>query len=273
MGAHEEEGKPADSSRRAPRWTVALFLGFYALLSLWILLSEVYDSRHPEPDSSAEIRKDGLPRAMGAATQRQLEQLKRVDAKALTSVFFTTVESTNCTWLFQCTPPPPVVHSLSPNWDPAKGLQHFMDPKPAEPRLLYHPGWIIYLPSAQLIKGTPHALKEMAKKIWCVGGWAVAMFLSCTVIWLAAIWLAANDGKGLLIAYLMLLGSVFAISLMVTAVQSVSEYMLMKVGSVMGQLVILAPYVAAIALVFEFLHVVELWHKLIEALSVTRKEA
>lgn len=261
MSSHEEE-KPAGLWHKF----LAPFLVIAAILYVGIYASDVYEYfHHGGPDS--------LLSAIRETTQRQLDDLKKVDAKALTDVFVRTVEHTTCTWLFQCTPPPPVVHAPPTRWNPAEGLQHYMDhvPEPEGPRLLYHPGWIIYLPSAQLIKGTPHALKETAGEIADAGGWAIAMFLSCTVLWLAAIWLVAKDGKGALIAYLMFVGSLLAISVMVTVVQAVSEFLLEKVGSAVGLLVVVAAQSSALVLLVGLPHIIETPHTVKKALSVYRR--
>ncbi len=274
MSAHEGEERPADSWRTTLRRFAAPFSVIATVLYVGIYASEAYEYFHPKNNVTPETREkgDSFPEAMKAATQRQVNELEKVDSRALTDVFVKTVGSTTCTWLFQCVPTPPVVEPTLGRWDGE--LQHRMErvTQPEPPTLLYHPGWIIYLPSAQLIKGAPHALVVTAGEIRRAGGWAVAMFLSCTVIWLAAIWLLVKDGEGMPMAYLMFLGSLFAISVMVSAVQEVSEFMLQEVGSTMGLLVVVAAHSGAIALLVGLKHVLEAPHEVKKAVSVYRKE-
>lgn len=265
MGVRGEEQR-SDFMRRLRRFW-APFSIILTVLYVWYFACEVYEHYHPEDSHKVEVR-ESLLDSMQASMMRQQAELKAVDPMALFNVFTTTLEETNCNWIFQCEQKVTELRTF-------KFLGFTRELPPAEPevQLMYHVSGPIYVPTATTIKGGPHALVRMMGAIWDTGSWAVVMFLSCTVIYVALL-LAASQGEnnGLLV-YCMLIGSLIGISLMVAGMQWVGELVLTKAGSVLGMVAALLAPSGALALLVGIPHVMKAPGEVKEAVEVIKAVA
>ncbi|MEO8754337.1 MAG: hypothetical protein ABI624_16835 [Casimicrobiaceae bacterium] len=255
-------GKPGAVLRRT--WLIFLIIAGVLYCATWAW--ELHEYFSTEGDAKIEEnrkRYGSFVESMRAGVQHRLDQLKAVDADALVNVYFRTMQTTDCDWLFQCTP---LYHQERLGYTGPR-----TPVAAADSQLFYHPGWILYVPTSRTVRGTPHALVETATAIRRSGGWAVAMFASCTAIWgvlvLAAIKSRSeNEGPGKpLVVYLMVLAAPFAIALMVSAVQWVAERALEKVGGGMGLLVEVLAHSTALALIVGIPHILRSPRELREA--------
>ncbi|MEO6807230.1 MAG: hypothetical protein ABI286_11550 [Edaphobacter sp.] len=267
MSTHGGEQRPGAAGQVWLRRLVAPFSIIATILYVGIYAGEAYEYFHADKKATSETRESGDFRsAMQAKVKRQQDELKNVDSSILIRVYTETLENTNCTWLFQCAPVP---RPRFTDWREAAARMS-TTPTKADSQLLYHPGWILYIPTARTIKGTPHALREAMKQIWDTGGWAIAMFLSCTVIWAAIVWLTAAKGESALMVYCMVLGALPAISIMVSVVQLASEQLL-KAGSWLAVVPIVAVHSGALTLLVGLPHIFKAPREVGEAAEVFRK--
>lgn len=122
----------------------------------------------------------------------------------------------------------------------------------------------IWLPTLHAIRGTPHALWQMVIAIHDAGIWAIAMYLSCTLIWIT-LWLR----KLPMMLYLLVLGGPLSIPLIVTLMQWLCEGLL-KLGlagcAVAAGLMALLPS-TALALLVGLHHAVKSPRELVEAVE------
>lgn len=126
----------------------------------------------------------------------------------------------------------------------------------------------IPIPKWDTIRGTPYALLQMAVAIRKQGARAVAMYISCTVIFIALwLWAASKAKEG---GYWIYATAVFApltISLMVWCVQLIAEGALKTFGWALGMLAIIVAHATAIALLVGVRHIVKTPWELAEQLE------
>jgi hypothetical protein len=176
------------------------------------------------------------------------------------------------------TSPPPIVvpHPTLATSGPGN-LVHIPDPKPlidpaADTQFTFFDHFYrfgpILIPRWDTIRGTPHGLLRMMAAIWRAGWRAVALYLSCAVIYFF-LWLAAlnlkddNSGNGLLV-YSMMILSPFSISLMVSLVQLLAIGALHTFGWALGGFSVILAHAAALALLVDGRHIFKAPRELIE---------
>lgn len=262
------------------------------VLYVWYFSCEVYEHYHPhEPKDGAEVREPASPSVLHSvktSLQHQSDELKNLDPMGLAGVFTDTLKTNDCNWLFQCVehPKPQMTELL---WSlgamPVQGIVPFKlhhrpvsAPAPVprfnvDAKLLYHLGGPIYVPTAMTIKGAPHAFLRMAGAIRGAGSWAVVMFVSCGIIWFALICAVAQGKDSGLMVYCMMIGSLMAVSMMVTAMQGVSELVLGKAGGVLGLAAQLLAPSGALALLAGIPHVMKAPGEVKEAVEVIKAVA
>jgi hypothetical protein len=185
--------------------------------------------------------------SMQAAVDRQLKALSRVDPWTLASNYSDTLGRTQCNWLFYCKA---IDYGGSTNLDRAVNQLT----APVEP--IFVPGSGFPIPTAHTVRGTPYALLVTAGAIAHSGGWAIAMFLSRTVIWIALWFLVITSKEGSLsyVPYLMVVGAPFWISILVKCVQWVAEAALSRAGWVVGLAAVVLAHSGALAVLVGIPH-------------------
>ena len=182
---------------------------------------------------------------MQEQVRHQSEALKNVDAINLGRVYLNTLNDTDCSWLFVCHP-----RVFGPDdWFTVRGIPiaHKIDP----------PFSGMMIPSGRTVRGTPHALRVTAVAIAQAGAWAVLMFLACTVIWLALVFLvlASDTGSNSYAPWMMLMGSPLFIPLLVWCVQWVAVAAMDRLGWAVALAAHVAAYSSALAVLVGARHV------------------
>jgi hypothetical protein len=288
MGVHEEEKQGSGLWKKAKRFW-APFSIILTVLYVWYFSCEVYEHYHPEEKkAAAEVREPANPsllNSMQASLQHQSDELQQLDPMKLAWVFTDSLKSNECSWLFQC-----VEHPKPQLWSPLDAVpvegivpfkmhhRPFAAPAPvqeydADPKLLYHLAGPVYVPTARTIKGAPHAFLQMAAAIRDKGTWAVVMFVSCGIIWFALICAVAHGKDSGLAVYIMMIGSLAAVSLMVMMMQGMTELVLTKAGSVLGLATSLLAPSGALALLAGIPHVMKAPGEVKEAVEVIKAVA
>ena len=148
--------------------------------------------------------------------------------------------------MFQCTPiqndhPLPAGGGLS------NAVTYLTSAPPLRPRLFYHPGGPIYIPTVHTLLGLPQALWQTAAAIWRAGGWAIVMFGSCGVIWAVVLMRMVKGGWSPWPVYAMVAGAPVWITLMVMLVQWTGEAALHVFGAAAATLLSWIPISGATA--------------------------
>jgi hypothetical protein len=249
------------------RMLVKRFMATFSILCVVIYLAFVaVDSwefwhkarQHELQGSVAEYQKQ-----MQEAVGRLSEDVKKVDAIRLGRVYLETLDRTDCTWLFACHE-----RAIVPNqwltYNKYRLGVHI--PEPAFTSMV--------IPTGRTIRGTPHALRMMATAIVQAGGWAVMMFLACTVIWgaLFGLVLASQAGKTML-PFMMLMASPMLIPLLAWCVQWAAVAAMDRMGWAVALAAHVAAYSSALAVLVGARHVWKTPHELRELTEVLREPA
>ena len=241
--------------------TIVIYVAFF--------LSHMFEYFHTAKVKPAQVHESSgsSMESMHNWLKSKYEGLGRVNPRALADVYSYSLVTTNCDWLFQCEP---IFHRERSGFT---GMRTRVTA--SDPQLFYHLGWIIYIPTLRTIHGTPYALWETVKAIRNQGFWVVAMFLSCTVIWLAIVVGSVRSKEPgpmrYLVPYLMVLGAVPGISFMVAGMQWMGELVLEKAGSGLGLLVEVLAHSSALALLVSIPHVFKAPREVKEALELLAK--
>jgi hypothetical protein len=235
---------------------VVIYLGFVAVdgWEFW------HKARRNELQGSVAEYQQQMQEAVG----RLSDDVKKVDAIRLGRVYTETLDKTDCTWLFVC-------HErvIEPNsWVTYKGYRMGMHlPEP--------PFTTMVIPTGRTIRGTPHALGRMAAAIVRAGGWAIAMFLACTVIWIALFGLVvlSDTGSKTMLPSMMPMGSPLFIPLLVWCVQWAAVAAMDRLGWAVALAAHVAAYSSALAVLVGIRHVWKTPHELRELTEVLREPA
>jgi len=238
---------------------------FLIVLSGYYALTDVYDVLHDMRDEVVKQESSSDARSFTGRLQnlvrKQLAELTAVNPTALGGTFTDSLESYNCSWFVSCTR---IVHPF----ESVHFGQFSMDLPIASdppPKLMIHFG-PIPIPTWHSISGAPRAFIDAARKIATAGMWAIAMFTSCTVIWIALL-IGAARSETPLVAYFMLVGAPLGISLMVLCVQHICLAVLNTfgiLGCVLAVGITGLLHSAALALAVGFRHIAKTPHELIE---------
>lgn len=154
-----------------------------------------------------------------------------------------------------------------------RNLQKAASPNPnsSSGGALFTGSWPFAIPTLRAIRGTPYALFKTAGAIGSAGGWAIVMFLSCTVIWVVLLVRVAN-GETPMVAYLMVISAPLGISLLVMCVQWICKGAL-ELGLagclISAGLLALAPS-TALAMAVEFHHLLKVPGEAVEGIAKVR---
>jgi hypothetical protein len=172
---------------------------------------------------------------------------------------------------------PPATPQLQIPPQPSTGeLVHTMAPPPIHrspsfPVDFFSNFWIrgpIIIPTWNTVRGTPYAMIRMVKAIRDKGWRAVAMFVSCTILFAVA-WgaLANSKSSNGWIVYTALVLSPLCISILVYVVQWVARGALDACGWVGGMFAILLTHSAALSLIVGVRHFLKGPKELVEAVE------
>ena len=187
--------------------TIALLCFIYAfveLFELWGTFHDSYSLQHQNFDVRTVVGH------MNTQFKHQVDNLQGKDTGTLAGEFGYFLETRNCPFIFRCES----VDALPRN----ATLQQRMENATKTPPVLFVPWSPIPIPTWHTIAGTPRALWYTAQQIAAAGYWAIAVFLSCTLLWLAMLIRAARSDT-LIVGYLMSVGAPLGIGLMVTLTQ------------------------------------------------------
>jgi hypothetical protein len=182
--------------------TIALFCFVYALADGKEVLGKFHNSyeiEHHLKDPGTIVGRTNL------LIDAQVNDLQGVDAGGLTGDFGWFLNNWNCPLIIHCIS----INAMPPGStveDRERRLAEKTSPPPS-PIAIWH-----------TVSATPRALLYTAHQIVKAGYWAIAMFLSCTVLWFLAM-LREARGKTPVAALLMFVGSPLGIGLMVVCVQ------------------------------------------------------
>ena len=258
------DGKTSNPPRR-PHLQVRRFVSalsiIAAVLYIFFLVGEGYEYRKKVAAGEVKASAEAYADSMRAAVQRQLNALSKVDPWTLASKYSETLGKTNCNWLFYCT---------AIDYGGNDGLQRAVNQMTAVPPPIFVPGSSFPIPTAHTIRGTPHALLVTAGVIAGSGGWAVSMYLSCTILWGALMFLAVTSKEGSMsyVPYLMLVGAPFWISILVKCVQWVAEAALARAGWAVGLVALVLAHSGALAVLVGIPHVLRSPREIREAAEV-----
>lgn len=243
--------------------TILLILlsGYYAIKDVVEVIHEMRAEAKKEADQeAAKPDKHSFSERLKALVASQVAQLDRVDPMTLRDTFIGSLENNNCSWFVDCKP---VERKTVPM---VLGTIDFGTTTVTEtPKLMVRVG-PIPIPTWHTISGAPLAALQSVRVIAHAGYWAIAMFLSCAIIWFVVL-LGMAQKDTALGAYLMFIGSPVGISCMVWCVQKVSEGALHLFG-LLGCAVALGLtgllHSTALALVVGFRHIVSTRKELAE---------
>lgn len=262
--------------KRGPfrRFVLAPFSIIATVLYVFFFGGEVLESlHHPHPSKPESESRPPLIERLHSNVEHQLEEIRRIDAAQLGGTFIGDLDSQDCTWYFQCS---------SRDLDYQQAVAQFracpMCPKAREkyeaaralPKLII-PFGPIPIPTFHLIFGLPHALAIASQAIGRAGFWAVTMFLTCAVIYVALCrLLLAKDQSNLLVIWMMIVSSPLAIILLVQVIQALAAFVFRSISWALGELVIIFAYSSALSLVVAIPHVWKAPREVIEAAEVIR---
>ena len=234
---------------------LVMYLGFVAVDS-WEFWRK---ARQNELQGSAAEYQAQMQEAVG----RQSAEVKKVDAIRLGWVYTDTLNQTDCSWLFVCQ-----ARVFGPG---DRGMYRGNHIAPKTEPLFSGP----MIPTGRTMRGTPHALRMMAGAIVQAGGWAVTMFLACTVIWLALLGLvlSSDSGSKSMAPWMMLVGSPMFIPLLVWCVQWAAVAAMDRLGWAVALTAHVAAYSSALAVLVGVRHVWKTPHELRELTQVLREPA
>jgi hypothetical protein len=234
-----------------------------AVLYVMFLLLDANQYRKEVKSGEVSASATAYTDAMQASVQRQLADLSNVDASALLDAYTGTLATEDCNWVFVCHPKP----GNPTYWiTDARGMLVQAEP-------VFQPGGGFPVPTGHTFRGTPHALWRAMAKIIHAGGWAIAMFLSCTVLWAALLLrvFASKQGAMSYLPYLLIVAAPFWISFMVMGVQWVGEVALARAGWAVGLAAIVVAHSGALAVLVGIPHVLKSPREIREAAEGIRR--
>lgn len=265
MSQLTEDPSPAAARHSWRKRLVHLGSIFLIVLSGYYALKDVYDVLHEMHNEVVKQETDSDTRSFTGRLQnlvrKQLAELTAVNPTALGGTFTDSLENLTCTWFVSCTR---IEHPV----ETVQFGQFHMDlpvAAPPPPKLIIKIG-PIPIPTWHTISGAPRATIDSARAIAKAGVWAIAMFASCTVIWIALL-IGAARGETPLAAYFMLIGGPLGISLMVLCVQHICLAVLNTfglLGCVLAVGITGLLHSAALALAVGFRHIAKTPHELLE---------
>lgn len=270
--AEEQQSYPRIVQPRS-RWRRLMALGsiFFILLSAYYAVKDVFvvvaEMRAQVREQGTESQPQSFTGRFNALVKRQVGQLGKVDPLALGGTFTNSLNNTDCSWFVDCKPRQrPALHPLARGW----AFEMPADVQPP-PRLILRVG-PIPIPTWHTIGGAPLALLVTCRAIAHAGYWAIAMFLSCAILWLV-LFISAAKSDTPLIAWFLLIGAPLGISTGVYAVQHVCMWVL-NVFGFFGCLLAVGItgffHSAALALAVGFRHVAKTPHELVEQVEKLR---
>ena len=210
---------------------------------------------------------------MQNTVHHQSDQIRQVAPFRLAGAFTTDLYDFNCTWYLHCE------SNESPKMDLSEYLrthpldtplryreQAITDPAPEKPTSLFYVTGPLPIPTFHTIFGTPHALRAAAASIGAAGGWAVLMFISCTILYFA-IWLLlarGDDNRGFFYLW-MIMAAPIGIPLVVAAFQLVAGFFIVGVNWALGLLIYVASLASALSLIVAVPHIVKAPREVLEA--------
>ncbi len=265
MNQLTEDPSPAAAKHSWRKRFVHVGSIFLIVLSGYYALKDVYDVLHEMHDEVVKHETDSDARSFTGRLQNlvrtQLAELTSVNPTALGGTFTDSLNDYNCSWFVSCTKIEHPVQSFA-----FKGFDQPLDLATTPPPKLIIKIGPIPIPTWHTISGTPRALIVSARAIAKAGVWAIAMFASCTVIWIALL-IGAARGETPLVAYFMLIGAPLCISLMVLCVQHICLAVLNTfgfLGCVLAVGITGLLHSAALALAVGFRHIAKTPHELME---------
>jgi hypothetical protein len=231
------------------------------VLYLIFLIADAHEYHKKVVDGEVNASAEAYAESMRADVQRQLDALTKVDPWTLASKYSETLGKTNCNWFFFCT---------AIDFGGNNHLQRVANEMTTVPPPIFVPWSSFPIPTAHTIRGTPYALLVTAGAIAGAGGWAIAMYLSCAVLWgaLMVLVLTSKEGSVSYVPYLMLVGAPFWISVLVKCVQWVAEAALARAGWAVGLVALVLAHSGALAVLVGIPHVLRSPREIREAAEV-----
>ncbi len=198
--------------RSLPLAILLLCLGYalYDLVEAGDTFKEEFVKQRSNVDTSTRVGR------MNVMIKDQVGSLQGVDAGGLTGSFGFFLDAYNCPFFIRCEPIP----SNSNYTSMADRLSHFTDPAPRRSMLgsVWH-----------VISASPRAVLYTCVQIAKAGNWAIAMFLSCAILWFA---LLVHEARGStpIAAWVMFVGAPAGIGLMVMFAQGLCAVAMNTLG-------------------------------------------
>ncbi len=235
--------------------TILLILlsGYYAIKDVVEVVHEMRAEARKDADGeAAKPDEHSFSERLKALVASQVAQLDRVDPMSLKDTYIGSLEQNNCSWFVDCRP------VERRGVDVRIGtLDLGMNTIVERPTLVVRLG-PIPIPTWHTISGAPLATLQSVRMVAHSGYWAIAMFLSCAIIWFVILLSFARQDSAMA-AYMMFIGAPIGISCMVWCVQKLSEGALHLFG-LLGCAVALSLagllHSTALALVVGFRHIV-----------------
>jgi hypothetical protein len=249
--------------RRILHLGLMILIGLSPLIIIRDLHSAYVEYKRHERDGSAEKYSASIKSVVNG----QLVELGKVNPMVLVGKFSGALADSVCNYPFLCEP---IKQQTRPAY--IGNIEVDLPVASPPPPKLIHQLVTIPIPSWHAISATPYAAWQMAVAVKNAGGWAIAMFLSCTVIW-AALLVRVARGETPIMAYFMVIFAPLCISLMVMCVQWLCETALNTLG-VVGCVVVAGimaiAHSSALALIVGFRHLYKAPLEVVEEVKVLR---
>lgn len=273
------------------RFVVAPATIIATILYVYFFFGEVRQKLHELEEARPQ---PPLVLAIQQTVGYQVQQIRNVDALSLGGTYGSDLHNHNCNWHLECTtiePEKPFVLPKDDCWscqtlnkpsgqtvedrDLQAAISRLTAPKPPPPRDFIFLG-PIPVPTFHTIFGTPRALAVTISRIWCAGGWAVGMFLVCTLfyilVWRLLTRKDESDGAALY-TLLLLAAAPVSIPLLVQSVQWAATGIFDGISWVLCGIVLFGLYVGGLGLSLWVAvpHIYKAPHEIAEAAEIIRR--
>ncbi len=213
-----------------------------------------------------------VPAAVHAMVDKQIAEIRSVDAVSLFHSFGRDLDSHSCNWQMECVVNPAAVAAVGSaarvTGDQEKdlALERMEARRAAEGVKQPVLGSIKHA-----VLGTPHALYVTARQIWFAGGWAKGMLLACTMFYLL-FWgrFGRKPGDNGQSAVFMLLWLPAIVSLEVQVIQWIVGGVYRGVHTLLAEILVLTGYAGGIRVAAELREAWKSPREVHEAINVIR---